>query len=107
MHQPKVQAQPEPPAVPDSLHPIDSSAQHGDACGDIHCNGHCLPPESPRPLLISRVDLCTSEEDTRREESLATPAQRRMAARFLQVDLHDLPSALAKRVRTRLQPQAA
>ncbi|MFZ2279526.1 MAG: hypothetical protein WAW39_17150 [Prosthecobacter sp.] len=76
-----------------------------DACGDINCDGQC-EVKAPRPLLINRVDLCTSEAEARIEESLATPAQRRMAARFLQVDLHDLPGALARRVRTRLQQAA-
>lgn len=73
-----------------------------DACGDINCDGQCAPQQAPRPMLINRVDLCTSAEDARREESLATPAQRRMAARFLRVDLHDLPGALIKRTSERL-----
>ncbi|MCF7785585.1 MAG: hypothetical protein K9N47_05650 [Prosthecobacter sp.] len=83
----------------------DSSAQDGDACGDINCDGHCKP-QMLRPRLIYRIDICKSEEAARNEESLATPAQRRMAARFLHVDLHDLPGALARRVRTRLQQAA-
>lgn len=106
MHQPEGQAQPEPPAVPDSLHPIDSSAQHVDACGDINCDGQCPDLHHWQPSLIRLIDQSISEEAARGEIAKASPAALRAASYYLHVDLHDLPGALAKRVRTRLQQAA-
>lgn len=76
----------------------DSSAHHGDACGDINCDGQC----DDRAPLIILIDQCVSVDAARREVANATPAALRNAARYLRTDLHSLPSAITRRVRERL-----
>ncbi|MFZ2279514.1 MAG: hypothetical protein WAW39_17090 [Prosthecobacter sp.] len=73
-----------------------------DACGDIHCRSQC----DDRPPFIVLIDAAGSEDAAAWCVANAVPSALRAAARFLQVDMHSLPNAITKRVRTRLQQAA-
>ncbi|WP_397384719.1 hypothetical protein [Prosthecobacter sp.] len=79
-----------------------SSSHHGDACGDINCDGQC----DDRAPLIILIDACASVDAARSAVANATPAALRNAARYLRVNKHDLPSAITRRVRERLSKAA-
>ena len=87
----------------ESVHPPKAA----DACGDINCDGHCLPaaPHDPRPSLIRQIDACGSVNEARIAVANAPASALRRAARHLRTDLHGLPGEISRRVRARLLEQ--
>lgn len=87
-----------------------SSAHHGDACGDINCDGTCQPTTPTKvapqaaviPQLIQMIDRCGSVMDARRKIWEATTEAKNAAALYLGVAPDNLSQAVSRRVRVRL-----
>lgn len=107
---PAVTAVPAPhPKEVSDLH--SSSAQCGEACGDINCDGACSKASAAQPAhppaLIQLIDVSPTENDARIATANVTTAALRAAARFLRTDMHSLPAVITRRVRERLAKAAA